>query len=98
MTTFTIHAEKDGQSVQTVRISPAAAVAKAHSLLNFGWQVHITDANDRPYRPEKFDEILSFHKNRGEVLSIKLGLFTFFDLEEAISVHADVSCRVRMER
>ena len=37
-------------------------------------------------------------KTRGEVLSIKLGLFTFFDLEEAISVHADVSCRVRMER
>jgi hypothetical protein len=32
MTAFTIHASKDGESIQTVRIGPTVTVAKARSL------------------------------------------------------------------
>ena len=42
--TFTIHASKNGQSVATVRISPAVAVDKARVLEELGWQVHVTDS------------------------------------------------------
>jgi hypothetical protein len=36
--TFTIHASKNGQSVVTVRISPAVAVDKARVLETVGWR------------------------------------------------------------
>jgi hypothetical protein len=41
--TFAIHASKDGQSVMTVRISPAVAVDRARVLESLGWRVHVTD-------------------------------------------------------
>jgi len=42
--TFIIHASKNGQSVVTVRISPAVAVDKARVLESLGWQVHVADS------------------------------------------------------
>jgi hypothetical protein len=45
MTAFTIHASKDGESSQTVRIGPTVTVAKARELSKNGWQVHVTDAD-----------------------------------------------------
>jgi hypothetical protein len=60
MTAFTIHASKDGESTQTVRIGPTVTVAKARSLSKLGWQVHIIDFDGRRYGPDKFDDLLSF--------------------------------------
>ncbi len=42
--TFIIRASKNGQSVVTVRISPAVAVDKARVLESLGWQVHVADS------------------------------------------------------
>jgi hypothetical protein len=61
-TIYTIHASKDGESIQTARISPTATVAKARVLLKEGWQVHVTDADGRQYLSDKFGEILSFDR------------------------------------
>lgn len=60
MTAFTIHASKDGETSQTVRIGPTIAVAKARELTKFGWQVHITDADGHRYGHDRFDELLRF--------------------------------------
>jgi hypothetical protein len=60
MTAFTIHASKDGESMQTVRIGPTVTVAKARSLSKLGWLVHITDSDSRQYQPDEFDQLLSF--------------------------------------
>jgi hypothetical protein len=57
--TFTIHAAKNGQSVVTVRISPAVAADKARSLEKSGWRVHITDSTGRRFTPPDFDQLLS---------------------------------------
>jgi hypothetical protein len=63
MTAFTVHASKNGETVQTVRISPTMTVAKARALHNEGWQVHITDVQGRRYDPAEFDLVLaSGHK------------------------------------
>ncbi len=63
MTTYTIHASKDGKSVQTMlRISPTVTVAKARSLLKLGWQVHVIDSNGQQYDPDKFNQVLSFDR------------------------------------
>ena len=62
MTAFTIHASKDGESIQTVRISPTITLAKARVLLKEGWEVYITDADGRQYQPDKFDQVLSFDR------------------------------------
>ena len=43
MTAFTIQASKNGQTITTVRIRPAVCVEKAKTLLQEGWQVHITN-------------------------------------------------------
>jgi hypothetical protein len=40
--TFTIHASKDGHLMQTLRLRPGAAVSKARSLKNVGWEVYIS--------------------------------------------------------
>ena len=57
--TFTIHASKNGQSVVTVRISPAVAVDKARVLESLGWQVHVTDPAGRRFAPSEFDWLSS---------------------------------------
>ena len=56
--TFTIHASKNGQSVATVRISPAVAVDKARVLEELGWQVHVTDSVGRQFNPSDFNRLL----------------------------------------
>jgi hypothetical protein len=56
--TFTIHASKDGHLMQTLRLRPQAAVLKARSLKNAGWEVHITNQHGDSYRPQTFDELL----------------------------------------
>jgi hypothetical protein len=58
--TFTIHASKNGQSVVTVRISPAVAVDKARVLESLGWQVHVTDSAGHQFDPADFDRLSSF--------------------------------------
>ena len=62
MTAFTIHASKDGQSTETMRLGPTITVAKARELTKSGWQVHITDADGHQYGPDKFDELLRFDR------------------------------------
>jgi hypothetical protein len=64
MMTFTIHASKDGESVQTARIGPTVTVAKARELSKAGWQVHITDADGHQYGPDRFDELLRFDRKQ----------------------------------
>ena len=60
--TYTIHASKGSETVQTMRISPTVTVAKARVLLKTGWQVHITDADGQQYLPDTFEKILSFDR------------------------------------
>lgn len=64
MMLFIVHASKDGETVETDRLSPVIAVAKARGLSKAGWQVHVTDADRRQYAPEKFDRLLSFEARR----------------------------------
>jgi len=56
--TFAIHASRDGQSVVTIRISPAAAVDKAGLLQSLGWTVHITDSAGHQFGPSEFHQLL----------------------------------------
>jgi hypothetical protein len=58
--TFTIHASKDGETIETHRASPVIAVAQARMLDMAGWQVQITDLAYRQYQLEKLDQLLSF--------------------------------------
>jgi len=58
--TFTIHASKNGQSVVTVRISPAVAVDRARVLESLGWQVHVTDSAGHQFGPSDFDRLSLF--------------------------------------
>jgi len=57
--TFAIHASKNGQSVVTIRISPAVAVDKARMLERSGWRVHITDSAGHQYDPSDFTRLSS---------------------------------------
>ena len=57
--TFTIHASKNGQSVVTVRISPAVAVDKARVLESLGWQVHVTNSTGHQFTPSEFGGLSS---------------------------------------
>lgn len=57
--TFIIHASKNGQSVVTVRISPAVAVDKARVLESLDWQVHVTDLAGNQFYPSDFDRLSS---------------------------------------
>ena len=62
MDTFTIHASKDGDWVETQFTSPTLTVAKANILLKAGWDVHIADSDGRRYGPKSFNEVLSFDR------------------------------------
>ncbi len=55
--TFAIHAWKNDQSTETVRISPAVAVDKARVLAKSGWRVYVTDASGRRFDPPDFDRL-----------------------------------------
>ena len=57
--TFTIHASKNGQSVMTIRISPAVPVDRARVLESLGWRVHITDSAGHQFDPSEFDRLSS---------------------------------------
>lgn len=72
--TFAIHASKDGQSVLTIRINPAAVVDKARLLESLGWQVHITDAAGRQFGALDLDRFFaSTGKVRDETTTIREG-------------------------
>ena len=62
MELFTIHASKDGEWVETQGTSPTLTVAKANALHKLGWDVYITDSDDRRYGPTRFNEVLSFDR------------------------------------
>ena len=62
MDTFTVHASKDGDWVETQFTSPTLTVAKANSLKKGGWDVHIRDSEGRRYGPAQFNELLSFDR------------------------------------
>jgi hypothetical protein len=53
--TFTIHASKHGEIIESHRTSPEIAVAQARMLDMAGWQVQITDRASKQYPPEEFD-------------------------------------------
>jgi hypothetical protein len=57
MTAFTIQASKNGQTITTVRIRPTVCVEKAKTLLQEGWQVHITSAAGHQYGSDEFDPL-----------------------------------------
>jgi hypothetical protein len=57
--TYAIHASRDGQSVVTIRISPAVAADKARSLEQLGWQVQVTDSTGHQFDPRDFDRLSS---------------------------------------
>jgi hypothetical protein len=57
--TFTIHASKNGQSVMTIRISPAVAVDRARVLESLGWRVHVTDSDGHQFDSSDFDRLSS---------------------------------------
>jgi hypothetical protein len=59
MTAFTIQASKNGHTITTVRIRPTVCVEKAKTLLQEGWQVHITDAAGHQYRSDEFDRLVA---------------------------------------
>jgi hypothetical protein len=47
METFTVHASKNGDWVETQFTGPTLTVAKANSLTKSGWDVHIRDSEGR---------------------------------------------------
>jgi hypothetical protein len=57
--TFTVHASRGEETLTTIRLSPAAAIAKGHALAAEGWKVFITGPDDLRYYPAEFDRLLS---------------------------------------
>ncbi len=57
-TIFTIHFSRDGENVETHRISPVVAVAKARRFHELGWRVCITDRIGRQFKLPDFDKLL----------------------------------------
>ena len=57
--TFIVHASRDEETLTTIRLSPAAAIAKGHALAAEGWTVFITGPDDVRYDPPEFDRLLS---------------------------------------
>jgi carbamate kinase len=63
MTAFTIQASKNGQTITTVRIRPTVCVEKAKTLLQKGWQVHITNGAGHQYGSDEFDQLAADQSN-----------------------------------
>ncbi len=57
--TFIVHASRGEDSATTIRLSAVAAIAKAQTLVDEGWQVIITDPDGINYSPSDFDRLLS---------------------------------------
>ena len=72
MTAFTIQASKNGQTITTVRIRPTVCVEKAKTLLQEGWQVHITNAAGHQYGPAEFGQLISFELSAAELHSSEM--------------------------
>jgi hypothetical protein len=50
-TIFTIHSSREGESIETHRISAVVAVAEARRLNELGWRVRVTDRTGRQFNP-----------------------------------------------
>jgi hypothetical protein len=57
--TFIVHSSRGEEVMTTFRLSAAAAVAKARTLMADGWQVFITDPGGIRYHPPEFDRLTS---------------------------------------
>jgi hypothetical protein len=57
--TFIVHASRGEETLTTIRLSPAAAIAKGHTLATDGWTVFITGPDKVRYHPSEFDQLLS---------------------------------------
>jgi hypothetical protein len=57
--TFIVHASRGDETLTTIRLSPAAAIAKGHALAAQGWTVFITGPDDVRHDPSEFDRLLS---------------------------------------
>jgi hypothetical protein len=64
MAALVIHASKDAESTRALFIDPALTVSKARSLVQKGWQVHVTDADGHIFHPDRFDELLKFAQKK----------------------------------
>ena len=56
--TFIVNASRGEDVTTTVRLSIAVAIAKAHALLDQGWQVFIIGPDGRHYYPSEFERLL----------------------------------------
>ncbi len=56
--TFIVNASRGEDVTTTVRLSVAASIAKADTLLQQGWQVSITGPDGRSYDPPEFEQLL----------------------------------------
>jgi hypothetical protein len=57
--TFIVHASKGDAVAITFRLQVVAAVAKARSLADTGWEVFIIGPDDLRYSPADFDRLLA---------------------------------------
>ena len=55
--TYIVYASKGDNEMTTFRLSAVAAVAKARTLANAGWQVFITDPDGTRFLPFEFDQL-----------------------------------------
>jgi hypothetical protein len=69
-TIFTIHSSRHGEIVETHRISPFVAVAKARRLHELGWRVCITDRIGRHFKLPDFDMLLDCYQSASLSLSL----------------------------
>ena len=55
---FIVKASRAEDTLVTVRLSVVVAIAKAHALLDEGWQVSITAPDGVSYHPADFNRLL----------------------------------------
>jgi hypothetical protein len=55
--TFIVHASRSEAATTTVRLTVAAAIARARTLADEGWQVVITGPDGIRYNLTEFDEL-----------------------------------------
>ena len=56
---FMVYGVKDGETVESLKVSAVTAVAKARLLAAEGWAVHITDETRKTYISSTFDDLLT---------------------------------------